>query len=54
MSLLYVFLFVLIGDHHVRAAGLQVHLVRLRMKIQIKEDKRQTVDAQPTTIKLWI
>lgn len=37
MFLLYVFIFVLICDHHVWSAGLQVNLVRLKRQIAVKQ-----------------
>lgn len=38
MFLLYVFVFVLICDHHVWPAGLQVNLVRLKQQIPVKQN----------------
>lgn len=37
MSLLYVLIFVLVCDHHVWSAGLQINLVRLKWKIPVKQ-----------------
>lgn len=57
MFSLNVFLFVLIGDHHVGAAGLQVDLIRLRTKTTRKIKGQETPDTQLhcfTEMKMWI
>lgn len=55
MSSLNVLLFVVIGDHHVRAAGLQVYLVCLRKKTTVKIKGQETPNyITLLQLKMWI